>query len=146
MRYHFKVYKEKGGFWAQGVELEGCRTQGDSRQELLEQLQDALNLYLSEPPDSKKIFPLPRARIPKGKNIVAVSVDPRVAFAFLMRRTRLKHNLTIREAAGLLDLKHHASYQVLENVNKANPKLLTLARLKDAFPDFPLELIFDKVS
>jgi antitoxin HicB len=146
MKYHFKIYKEKTGFWAECVELEGCRSQGNTRDELLKNLSEALELFLAEPSDSSALFSLPRSRKPKGRDIVAIGVDPHVAFAFLLRQTRLRSHLSIREAAKKLHLTHHAAYQNLENARKANPELSTLAKLKEAFPNFPFELVFDKAS
>ena len=46
MKYHFKVHKEEKGFWAECIELEGCCTQGDSKEELIENMKDALSIYL----------------------------------------------------------------------------------------------------
>ena len=34
MKYHFKIHKEKGGFWAECLELVGCSTQADTKDEL----------------------------------------------------------------------------------------------------------------
>ena len=53
MYYHFKIHKEKSGFWAQCIELPGCVTEGDSKEELFQNMQDALNTYLQEPQDSQ---------------------------------------------------------------------------------------------
>jgi predicted RNase H-like HicB family nuclease len=49
MIYHFKVHKEQRGYWAQCIELPGCFTQGNSIKELLQNMQDALNLYFEDP-------------------------------------------------------------------------------------------------
>ena len=141
MNYHFKIKKEKRGFSAQCLELEGCVTQGDSKSELLKNMQEALNLYLDEPADSKAIFPLPRRGL-KGKNVVAVPVEPRVAFAFALRMTRLKHGLTQKMAAHRIGMKGSLNnYQRLENSSTANPVLETLVQIRRAFPDFPIEQI-----
>lgn len=51
--YHFKIHQEGKGFWAECIELPGCVTQGDSRDELLENMQDVLNTYLEDPQDSQ---------------------------------------------------------------------------------------------
>lgn len=48
MDYHFKVYKEGKGFWAQCIELEGCITQAGNLKELKANMQEALNLYIEE--------------------------------------------------------------------------------------------------
>ena len=67
MKYHFKTHKEKqGGFWAECIELVGCRTEAQSKQNLEKNMADALNLYLSEPQESKYIFPSPK-KISSGK-------------------------------------------------------------------------------
>ena len=56
MKYHFKVHKEKAkGFWAEGIELRGCRSQGDTLDDLEDNLKEALELFLSEPAHSKLI-------------------------------------------------------------------------------------------
>lgn len=59
MKYHFKIHKEGKGYWAQCIELEGCITQADSRKELKKRMQEALNLYIDEPVDSKDLAALP---------------------------------------------------------------------------------------
>jgi hypothetical protein len=41
---------------------------------------EALNLYLDEPASSKVIVPLP-SKAPRGKALVAIAVDPKIAFA-----------------------------------------------------------------
>jgi len=48
MWYHFEVHKDKIGYWAECVELSGCYTQGDSKQELYANIQEALDLYLDK--------------------------------------------------------------------------------------------------
>ena len=62
MKYHFKIHKEKDGFWAECLELPGCFTEGDTKEELFANMQDALNTYIEEPEDSKHLAPLPNPR------------------------------------------------------------------------------------
>jgi predicted RNase H-like HicB family nuclease len=90
MRYHFKVHKEGKGGWAQCIELEGCITQARDRDELVENMQEALNLYIQEPEDSKDLAALPDASIRRSKNIVEIALDPEVAFSFMVRYSRIK--------------------------------------------------------
>jgi predicted RNase H-like HicB family nuclease len=85
MKYHFQVHKEGDRFWAECLELEGCFIQADSVEELQEMMQEALNLYISETEDSKRLAQLPDESIRKSKNIVEVSVDAEIAFSFLVR-------------------------------------------------------------
>lgn len=141
MRYHFKVKKEKKGYSAVCIELPGCVTQGDSREELDSNMEEALNLYLDEPADSKAIYPLPRKRV-TGRAVAEVHVQPRIAFAFLLRMTRLNQRLTQREAATRIGITGSLNnYQRLENSDTANPVLETLVLIKKAFPEFPLDQI-----
>lgn len=60
MYYHFKIHKEKNGYWAQCIELKDCITQADTLDELHKNLYEALNLYLNEPDSSSIHFPLPK--------------------------------------------------------------------------------------
>ena len=141
MRYHFKVTKESKGYSSVCIELPGCITQGNTKDDLMINMQEALNLYLDEPADSKSFFPLPKKRV-KGTNIIAVPVDSKIAFAFALRRTRLSMKLTQLQAAKLIGITGSLNnYQRLENSRTANPVLETLVRIKRAFPDFPLEQI-----
>jgi antitoxin HicB len=139
VRYHFKVHKEGAGYWAQCIEYDGCLTQGDGRDELDHNMQEALDLILDDPPESTWIPPMPDPSI-KGRNIVEVEVDPRIALAMLIRVNRLKQGLTQREAATRLGMKHVYQYQKLESSKTSNPELGTLVKLKRLFPDFSVDL------
>jgi predicted RNase H-like HicB family nuclease len=90
MKYHFKVHKEGKGFWAECLELKGCITEGDSIEELNTNMQDALNLYVSEPEDSKDFAAFPDESIKKAKNIVEVPLEPLIASSFLARYQRMR--------------------------------------------------------
>ena len=138
MRYHFKVHKEKKGYWAECVELDGCFTQGDTKDGLQQNMEDALNLYLLEPEGSKALFPLPRKSV-RGSNIVKVQVQPEIAFAFMVRYHRIKSKLTQKQAAKKLGVDNLYSYQRLEK--KCNARLDMLARLKELFPKFSLDMV-----
>lgn len=138
MRYHFRIHREKKGFWAECVELEGCRTQAQSESKLSRNMQEVLNLFLSEPPTSKVVFPPPKKRV-VGKNIVKVPVQPRVALAFSLRRSRLEQGLTQSQAAKKLGLSGLYSYQRLENSKTANPEFETIIRIKRAFPELDID-------
>jgi antitoxin HicB len=140
MRYHFKVHQEKKGYWAECVELKGCVTQANTKKELIENASEALNLYLDEPESSKMIFPEPLSE-PRGKGLIEISVDPKIAFAMVLRQERVKNHMTQSQVAKKLGLKNPYSYQRLENSKTANPSLLTIASLKSIFPGLNLEAI-----
>ena len=138
MKYHFKVYKEGEGFWAQCIEIEGCLTQGDTFEELEMNMQEALNLYIDEPENSKDLATLPDDSIKTFKTIVEVPVDTQIAFAFMVRYYRIKHGLTQAQAANKMGLDTIFSYQRLES-KKCNPSLKIISRIKKAFPDFSVD-------
>lgn len=138
MKYHFKIHTEKQGFTAVCMELSGCQTQADDRRQLLENMEEALNLYLSEPFSSGHIFPAPR-REASGRNIVSVGVYPSVAFANRLREMRLRCKLTQMEMKARLGIKNLSNYQRLEDPSRANPEWKTLFLIKKQFPKFKVE-------
>lgn len=140
MLYHFKVHKEKGSFWAQCLELSGCVTQGDTMEELQENMQEALNLYVSEPSDSEELATLPDDSIKITRNIIKVALDLHVAFALLMKYFRIKYGLTQKEAAKKMGFDTLYSYQRLE-AKKCNPSLKMIARIKKLYPEFSVDCI-----
>lgn len=139
MRYHFKIHKEKKGFWAECMELSGCVTQGESKEELEQNMQEALNLYLEESEDFAYIAPLPKTPKKNIRNVVEIPVDPSIALAFSIRKERIKQGLTQREAANQLGMKGIYSYQRLER--KCNPTLDLIYRLVLLFPALSLDNI-----
>jgi antitoxin HicB len=143
MNYHFRVHRAReGGFWAECIELEGCRSQAGSRATLVRNLREALDLYLSEPETSKTVFPRPRRISPRDPNIVAIAPSPSVAFATRLRELRLKRKLTMNEMKTALGIKNLSVYQRLEDPKISNPELKTLARIKRCFPDLKIDDVF----
>lgn len=142
MYYHFKIHKEAKGFWAECIELQGCHTEAKNMNSLLRNMNEVLNLYLSESVESNVIFELPSSKIICSSDIVKVKVDPSVAFAFLIKRYRIKKKLTLREMADRLNIKSINTYSKLEKAKSSNPELRTLAKIKDTFLDFPFGVLF----
>lgn len=138
MKYHFKVHKEKEGFWAQCIELPGCVTQADTSEELERNMEEALNLYVEEPESSKDIYPFPDETIKASRNVVEIQLDPQIAFAFLVRQYRLKNGLTQKQAAKKMGFDSLYSYQRLE-AKRCNPNLITIKKVKETFPEFSLD-------
>jgi antitoxin HicB len=139
MEYHFKIHREKDGYWAECLELDGCFTQADSLKGLRESCEEALNLYLEEPGDSGIVFPLPGKRQVK-KNVLKVPVSPELASAVLLKHCRSTAGLTQKQTANLLGMKNVYSYQRLEK--KSNPTVSMLKKIISVFPEFKPELIF----
>ncbi len=141
MKYHFRIHKEKDGYWAESVE-EGlnANTQADTLEELHKNMKEVLELCLEEPEESTYIPPLPDPSI-KGRNIVEVAVDPKIALAAMVRRERLEHKLSQRKAAEKLGFKNVIQYQRLESGKNLNPELETLIKLKRIFPGLSVDAI-----
>ncbi|MEN0058554.1 MAG: type II toxin-antitoxin system HicB family antitoxin [Bdellovibrio sp.] len=133
MQYHFKIHKESDGYWAECVELDGCFTQADTREELNKAMHEALNLHLSETPSSKTVFPLPEKQA--GRNIVAVDVEPNIALALSVRQIRLNKRLNQTEMMKFLGISPLSNYQRLEDPKRANPEFKTLAAITSKLPE-----------
>ncbi len=141
MRYHFRIHKEKKCYWAEGVEIKYAHTQGNTMEELKKNMQEVLELCLEEvDEDPKFVPPMPDPTI-KGRNIVEVSPNPKIALAVAIRRERIEAKLTQRETATRLGIKHVSQYQRLESGRSANAEFTTLVKLKKVFPDFSVDLV-----
>jgi predicted RNase H-like HicB family nuclease len=140
MKYHFKIHVEKNGFWAECSELDGCITQADNREELYTNCEEALNLFLEEPKDSKIIFSLPNDLLDDEKDILKIQVEPEIALAVLLRNYRINSNMTQKQAAEMLGMKNIYSYQRLEK--KSNPTLNIINKIHTIFPEIELNYLF----
>jgi predicted RNase H-like HicB family nuclease/DNA-binding XRE family transcriptional regulator len=142
MKYHFEVHKgETKGYWAECVELEGCVTQGDTLEELKSMAEDALNLYLDESlASTTSPYPLPDSALNTNSALMQVEVRPDIAFITLLRDYRSKKNLTQNEMKEALGMNNRNSYVKLEK--QGNPTFKTAGRIKQAFPDFPIQECF----
>lgn len=140
MVYHFRVYDEDHGYWAECVELPGCKTEGDSMDELTQNAEEALNLYLEEPEGSSLSFSLPIEA--SGPDVIAVPVDPQIALSVLLRNYRAQRRYTQQEVAQKLGMKNLYSYQRLER--RSNPSLATLRKLKRVFPDLSVDYVLQE--
>jgi predicted RNase H-like HicB family nuclease/DNA-binding XRE family transcriptional regulator len=138
MVYHFKVHRESDGYWAECLELSGCVTEAASMDGLAENAREALNLYLEEPEGSTLSFPLPDSQR-RGKNILAVPVEPGIALSVLLRKYRSERHYTQQDIASRLGMKNLYSYQRLER--RSNPNLETLRKLKRVFPDLSVDYV-----
>ena len=85
MKYHFEVHTEESGFWAECLELPGCVSQGDSKDELAENLREAVSLYLEEPAESLLEVPLPNPLWANDDRYLPIEVEPEIAFGVLLR-------------------------------------------------------------
>ena len=143
MKYHFKISQQEDKFSAECVELQGFRILGKSEGDLYNDLTEALTQYLNNPLNFKKVIPVPNYNL-KGKKIVPIKVDPKLAWAVLLKNARLAKGMTQMEAATALHFKNIYAYQKLESSKTANPELATMVKIKKVFPELDLEEIFDR--
>ena len=136
MKYHFKVEAEDDGFYAFCIELEGCRSEGNTIEELQDNLQEALDLTLDEPAGSNYVFPLPDENTEESHDVISIPVDPQIAFALLVRQSRISKHWTQEQAQKALGLPNRTSYTRLEK--KGNPRLSTIEKVWEAYKDFPM--------
>lgn len=142
MKYHFRIHNDPDGLWAECNELEGCRTQSEkgTMEDLNKNMEEALNLYLDEP-DPNRLFPLP-AEMPAGGDMAEVPVEPRIAFALLLKHERKALHLSQSEAARRMGFKSVWAYQKLETPLQSNPRLTTMAKVKKVFAGFDVSRVF----
>ncbi len=142
MKYHFRIHKQAKGYWAEGIEIDWANTQAKTLVELEKNMKEVLELCLEEPDDRTCFIPpMPDPSI-KGRNIVIVTPDPRIALAALIRKERIEAKLSQRETASRMGIKHISQYQKLESGKTANAELDTLAKLKKVFPHLSMDEVF----
>jgi predicted RNase H-like HicB family nuclease/DNA-binding XRE family transcriptional regulator len=139
MIYHFNIHEEDNGFWAECVELPGCKTQAETYDGLIAACEESLNLFLEEPKDSKVVFPLPNELLENDSSLLGIAVEPEIALAVLLRFYRFNSRLTQKQVAEMLGMKNIYSYQRLEK--RSNPNLTTIKKIHNIFPEINLEKI-----
>lgn len=142
MFYHFKYSKdERGGYFAECLEIKDCFTEGDTIEELKRNMKDVLNLYLDEP-EENIIFPLPlEDKKVKTNNIIKIKVEPNIALSLYLKYLRKNHNLTQKQITEKLGYKSTWAYQKLERGKYSNVQLKTLSKVKEIFPEFDVNFI-----
>jgi predicted RNase H-like HicB family nuclease len=141
MKYHFSYKIDDDGIWGNCCEVPELYAQADTLDDFKKNCEEALNLMLEEPEDSKVEFGLPEKKYDKKKNTIQVPVYPEVAFGMLLRMYRLKHGLTQKQAAEKLGMKNVYSYQRLEK--KSNPTLSMLKKVTEVFPDMQMDMLLN---
>ena len=64
---------EEGGYWAEVEELPGCASQGETRQELLDNIKDAIETYLEIDTEITSEFPPAKPEIVKVDVLVGAA-------------------------------------------------------------------------
>jgi len=132
IEYQAKLHKEGSGYWVEFPDLPDCFSQGDSRDEALENAREALSLWLEEARDPDWTVPVPKVR--KGRQHVWVAPYEDVAIPLMIRRARQRKGLSQRALAKKLGMSVQ-QLQKLEYPGKSNPTVRTLAAVSRALDE-----------
>ena len=132
IRYQAKIYKDGNGFSVEFPDLPGCFSYGGTLLEAAENARETLSLYLEEARDPQWV--IPRAKNHRGKNYEWITPFEDVAIPLMIRQARLKHGLSQKDLAQLLEMSFQ-QLQKLETPGKSNPTVKTLAAISDALQE-----------
>ena len=116
-----QLHREASGYWVEFPDLPGCFTQGDSREEMLEEARDPQWEIL-----------LPKAR--RGRQYIWVAPYEDVSIPLMIRQARQRKGLSQRELARRLTMSVQ-QLQKLECPGKSNPTVRTLAAVSEALDE-----------
>ncbi|CAN2039681.1 Helix-turn-helix transcriptional regulator [Candidatus Magnetomoraceae bacterium gMMP-15] len=108
MRFYGRIYKD-GKFWLAEVPILDAITQGRSRKEAYDMVEDLLETLANRPGFSVKVYP------GKHGDFEAGSSDTRGMVSLLLKRQRERSGLSLAETAERLGFKSRNSYARYEN-------------------------------
>ena len=103
MRLAGRVFKS-GKYWAIEVSILGIMTQGHSKKEAFDMIADAIVSLVNKKNFKVDVYPGKKSYFEIGSKDVATLT------AFLLRRQRAKHGLTLVEISKRLGAKSHNTY------------------------------------
>jgi len=124
MRLGGEIIKS-GHFWAIGVPILGVFTQGRTKKEAYEMIADAIESLVNVPGFKVDVYP------GKGHYFEVGTRDIAFMIAFLLRRQRIKHGLSLAEVALSLGAKSLNAYARYEQ-GKSIPTIEKFSRLLSA--------------
>jgi len=126
IRYQAKIYKDGKRFSVEFPDLPGCFSEGANHDDALKNARESLSLYLEEARDPQWRIPNPKSRA--GKEYEWITPHEDVAIPLMIRQARIKHGLSQKELAQLLNVSFQ-QIQKLETPGKSNPTVKTLAAI-----------------
>ena len=128
MRFEGRMWRD-GEHWLVEVPAFAALTQGRTRDEAFEMIQDLIETMANVPQFEVTVYPREGDEFEIGAN------DAKVLIALLLRRQREKHGLTLAEAAERLQQKSRNAYARYEQ-GQAVPTVEKLEKLLKAIaPD-----------
>jgi antitoxin HicB len=116
-------YVESPGFY------DGVITDGETLEQAKSMASEAVNGLLASYIEHDRAISVPRGEGPDWYNI---EVEPGLAFAFWLRKTRVARHMSVLDAASRMGIKYQ-TYQKLENPRTANPTLKTIRKIERVF-------------
>jgi antitoxin HicB len=129
IRYQAKIYKDGRRFSVEFPDLPGCFSEGTTYEDASKNAREALSLFLEEARDP--FWQIPDAKTRQGKGFEWITPYEDVAIPLMIRQARIKHGLTQKELAKLLEISFQ-QLQKLETPGKSNPTVKTLAAISAA--------------
>jgi antitoxin HicB len=129
MKYWGRFYQDGDCISVEFPDVPGALTYGETLDEAKKMASEALNGVLASMVDDS--LPLPPAGRHEGFEFHPVEVKPTVLAAAHIRGARKAAGLTQKEMAARLDVAYQV-YQKLEDPEKSNPTVKTLARIAGA--------------
>jgi predicted RNase H-like HicB family nuclease len=128
MRFTGRVFRS-GKYWAAEVPILGVVTQGRTKKNALEMTSDAIESLMNKKGFRIDIFPGQNSYFEVG------SPDTAALVAFLLRRQRIKHGLSLLDVTKRMGAKSHNSYARYEQ-GKSVPTIEKFNQLLSAIsPD-----------
>ncbi len=109
-------------------DLPGCLAYGDDRDHARLMAREALSGYLASLLDRDLEIPGPSHR--SGPDVEIIEAESSVSFALRLRQERKRQGLALTEVADRLGVKYQV-YQRLEDPDRSNPTLKTIAKLEE---------------
>jgi predicted RNase H-like HicB family nuclease len=124
MRFGGRIIKS-GRYWAIEVPILGVVTQGRTKKEAYEMIADAIESLVNKEGFKVDVYP------GKGEYFEVYSQDLAAMIAFLLRRQRVRHGLSLAEVAGRLGSKSLNTYARYEQ-GKSVPTVEKFSQLLSA--------------
>ena len=142
IRYQLKVHKNGDTFWGEFPDLEGCFTDGTTKEKLRANAQSALTGWIGSVIERGFKIPPPSY---SRRNSIPISLPLSISVALRLRWIRQSRNLSQQEVAHRLSISYQA-YQRYEHPVKANPSLKTLEKLANLYHIPPEELLSGRTA
>ncbi|MBF0592291.1 MAG: type II toxin-antitoxin system HicB family antitoxin [Nitrospirae bacterium] len=121
---------EDENFTVEFPDLKGCITYGDTIDTAKVYAKDAMSAFLASMFD--RGFKIPEPSDIKGDNVYLIEPEPYISVPILLRKLRQEFGYSQIDVSKRLGIPYQV-YQKLENPNKCNPTVKTLAKIANIY-------------